>query len=360
MPLLPIRRNRGADSPQFDELLGTGAAPMGDAGWQRVSEVFGSAAADPTASELTVDPAARAAFRHAHLGVPARRHLVRSNMINTLLSSKIAGAIACAAIGVTGAAGAAYANVLPRPIQDIAHNTIGAPPTHGDPGRHGVAHNDDALVVASPSVSATASPSASASAVAARLCGEWSDAAEGKIDDDAANVHAQLAVLAGGDANIAAFCATAGDRDNDEHHGATPSPTASPSATTSAGDDQRHDQGDDHGRDGASASPTQGSNRGPNPSPTATRTDNSGPGNNNGSDDNSGPGNNSQQNNTDGPDNSGPGNNNATTNTAATNNGENDNNVPGDNDGPGDNDAAGDNNGDNGGHGDNGSNDNDG
>jgi hypothetical protein len=314
MPLLPIRRNRGADSPQFDELLGTGAAPMSDAGWQRVSEVFGSAAADPTASELTVDTAALAAFRHARLGVPARRHLVRSNMINTLLSSKIAGAIACAAIGVTGAAGAAYANVLPRPIQAIAHNTIGAPPTHGDPGRHGVPHNDDGVVVASPSVSAIASPSASASAVAARLCDEWSDAAEGKVDDDAANVHTQLAVLAGGDANIAAFCATVGDRDNDEHHGATPSPTAAPSATSSASDDQRHDQGDDHGRDGASASPTQGSNRGPSPSPSASRTDNSGPGNNNGSDDNSGPGNNSGGDNGDGNndrgDNGGPGNDN--------------------------------------------------
>lgn len=328
MPLLPIRR-RDDGTPQFDELLGTTTAPMSDAGWQRVSEVFGSAAADPTASELTVAPAARAAFRHAHLGVPARRQLVRSNMINTLLTSKIAGAIACAAIGVTGAAGAAYANVLPRPIQDIAHNTIGAPPTHSDPGRHGVPHSpgsqsDDGVVVASPSVSPTASPSASPSIVAARLCDEWSDAAEGKVDDDAANVHAQLAVLAGGDANIAAFCATVGDRDNDEHHGATPSPTTSPTATTSAGDDRGHDQGDDHGHDGATASPTQGSNRGPNPSPTATRSDNSGPGNN-GSQDNSGPGNNDGS-----QDNSGPGNNNSDDN----NNGRGGNDGPGnDNDG---------------------------
>jgi hypothetical protein len=331
MPLLPIRRNRGADSPQFEELLGTGAAPMSDAGWQRVSEVFGSAAADPTASELTVDSAALAAFRHARLGVPARRHLVRSNMINTLMSSKIAGAIACAAIGVTGAAGAAYANVLPRPIQDIAHNTIGAPPTHGDPGRHGVPHNDDGVAVASPSVSPTASPSASASAVAARLCDEWSDVAERNDDDEATNVHTQLAVLAGGDANIAAFCATVGDRDNDEHHGATSSPTASPSATTSAGDDQRHDQGDDRGRDGSSASPTQATNRGPSPSPTATRTDNSGPGNNNGDDDSSGPGNNNQQDNNQGPGNSNPSGNNPSGNN---NDGHGDNDGPGnDNDG---------------------------
>ncbi len=49
MPLLPIRRRDGdhAGSPPFDELLGTSAAAMTDAGWQRVSEVFGSAAADP-------------------------------------------------------------------------------------------------------------------------------------------------------------------------------------------------------------------------------------------------------------------------------------------------------------------------
>src|SRR5450631_170328 len=153
MPFLPIRRRDHGQtsdvrSPQFEELLGTGAAPISDAGWQRVSEVFGSAAADPTASELTVDSAAMAAFRRAHLGVPTRRHLVRSNMISTLLSSKIAGAIACAAIGVTGAAGAAYANVLPRPIQDIAHNTIGAPPTHSDPARHSVSGSDDHVVLA--------------------------------------------------------------------------------------------------------------------------------------------------------------------------------------------------------------------
>src|SRR5450432_4147340 len=143
MPLLPIRRrNRGhASPPQFDELLENGADPTSDAGWQRVSEVFGSAAADPTPAELTVDTAALVAFRRAHLGVPTRRHLVRSNMITTLLSSKIAGAIACAAIGVTGAAGAAYANVLPRPIQNIAHNTIGAPPTHGGGDQHEVSEH---------------------------------------------------------------------------------------------------------------------------------------------------------------------------------------------------------------------------
>jgi len=81
MPFLPIRRRDHGQtsdvrSPQFEELLGTGAAPISDAGWQRVSEVFGSAAADPTASELTVDSAAMAAFRRAHLGVPTRRHLV--------------------------------------------------------------------------------------------------------------------------------------------------------------------------------------------------------------------------------------------------------------------------------------------
>ncbi len=223
-------------------------------------------------------------------------------MISTLLSSKIAGAIACAAIGVTGAAGAAYANVLPRPIQDIAHNTIGAPPTHSDPRparplsqRRPCGRRECERVRFTDRVTVSLGVSGRSAPVRRMV-----RCREGKIDDDAANVHTQLATLAGGNANIAAFCATVGDRDNDEHHGATPSPAA----TASAGDDQRHDQGDDHGRDGASASPTQGSNRGPSPSPSTTRTDNSGPGKHNGSQDNSGPGNNNGS-----QDNSGPGNN---------------------------------------------------
>jgi hypothetical protein len=263
MPFLPIRRRDPghAHSRQFDELLENGADPTSDAAWQRVSEVFGPAAADPTPAELTVDSAALAAFRRAHLSVPTRRHLVRSNMITTLLSSKIAGAIACAAIAVTGAAGAAYANVLPPPIQNIAHDTIGAPPTRADSDRHGGSGHDVAVALASASASLsptlTPSPSASASVTAARLCDEWPDVAERSSDDGATNVHDQLAALAGGVGNIAAFCATVGaDGANDEHHSASATP--SPTATTSAADDQRDDhlegQGDDHGRDGASAS----------------------------------------------------------------------------------------------------------
>jgi len=307
MPFLPIRsrapgHDSHANSPRFDELLGNGANPTSDAGWQRVSEVFASAAADPTPAELTVETAALAAFRRAHLGAPTRRQLVRSNMITSLLSSKIAGAVACAAIGVTGAAGAAYANVLPRPIQNIAHNTIGAPPTNTDSDRHSGSGHDDVVAVASASASdspsLTPSPSASASVAAARLCDEWSDVAELSSDDAATNVHDQLAALAGGAGNIAAFCATVGaDHANGEHHSASATP--SPTATTSAGDDQRDgrndDQGDDQGRDGASASPSKGSDDGDGSSNDISGTndgsaDNGGAANNGGSGNNDGSG----------------------------------------------------------------------
>ena len=325
MPFLPIRRRNSdhATSPQFDELMDTSTDPMSDAGWQRVSEVFGSAAADPTPTELTVDSAALAAFRRAHLGAPIRRQLVRSNMITTLLSSKIAGAVACAAIGVTGAAGAAYANVLPRPIQNIAHNTIGAPPTHASDSVRDANEHVGAVAVtsASPSLSPTptTSPSAAASSVAARLCDEWSDVAERSADDNATNVHDQLAILAGGAANIGAFCATVGserDEDGQQSSSATPSPTA----TTSAGDDQRHDQNgnqaDDNGRDGASASPTQGSNRGPNQTPTPSQADGSG---NNDGDNNGGSGDNGSGTNGSGTNGSG---NNGSGNNGSGNNGD--------------------------------------
>jgi hypothetical protein len=59
------------------------------------------------------------------------------------LGTKLAAAAAAGAVGFGGLAAAAYAGALPEPIQDFAHQTVGAPSAssdHSDPGNQGSAH----------------------------------------------------------------------------------------------------------------------------------------------------------------------------------------------------------------------------
>jgi hypothetical protein len=133
MPNLPFRRRHGdpADAPQLDELLDAGrldasAAPE----WQSVSDVLRSAAAAAEPSELAGEAAVLAAFRRERVGIRHRRPqpIARcKSMFSTLLTGRIAVGLAAGVVTVTGAATAAYACVLPSPIQSFAHSTIGAP-----------------------------------------------------------------------------------------------------------------------------------------------------------------------------------------------------------------------------------------
>jgi hypothetical protein len=94
-------------------------------------------------------------------------------MFSTLLTGRIAVGLAAGVVTVTGAATAAYACVLPSPIQSFAHSTIGAPKPSG-PKLVAVSAVDattstnisDPSVSPSvtPSPSVTVSPSTSASA----------------------------------------------------------------------------------------------------------------------------------------------------------------------------------------------------
>jgi len=133
MPNLPFRRRHGdpADAPQLDELLDAGrldanAAPE----WQSVSDVLRSAAAATEPSELAGEAEVLSAFRRERVGVRHRRPqpIARcKSMFSTLLTGRIAVGLAAGVVTVTGAATAAYACVLPSPIQSFAHSTIGAP-----------------------------------------------------------------------------------------------------------------------------------------------------------------------------------------------------------------------------------------
>ena len=89
----------------------------------------------PSHCELTgLDPVL-AEFRGAggtdgfHRSRPRRPALLR-----TLLSVKVAGAVAAAVLG--GGAAAAYGGVLPAAVQKIAHNSIAAPAASARPSPH--------------------------------------------------------------------------------------------------------------------------------------------------------------------------------------------------------------------------------
>lgn len=271
MPNLPRWRRHGepTDPAQLDELVGDGQVnPAVSSEWQPVSELLQAAAGPASAAELTVEYAALAAFRRAHLGAPTRRPLVRPRMISTLLTGKIAAALACAAVGITGAAGAAFAGVLPTHIQNAAHDTIGAPRAHHDSATAATASHSpepNHSPEASESPKASESPEATHSAKASEsheasesehasatstasldanaafgLCQAWSNADKHHLDG-LVGFRAKLAVLAGGVANIRTFCASVKHTDGDHHDGQLPSSSVSPTASTTGDAHHGHD-----------------------------------------------------------------------------------------------------------------------
>jgi hypothetical protein len=179
MPNLPFWRRHSdeTDAEQLDQLLDAGqldAAATPE--WQSVSDVLRSVAAAAEPSELAGETAALAAFRRERVGIRHRRpqpiaryKTVLANRFSTLLPGRIAVGLAAGVVTLTGAATAAYACVLPNPIQSFAHNTIGAP-QHSDP-KLSVAAIDAAkhYPAPSPSVSPTPTPTPFASVSAASV-----------------------------------------------------------------------------------------------------------------------------------------------------------------------------------------------
>ena len=89
--------------------------------------------ADPAVpGALAGEADARRAFVRAASVVSAspatrRRARRRHKRFAASLTSKLAGALVAVTVGLGGAAAAAYAGALPAPIQDLAHDVIGAP-----------------------------------------------------------------------------------------------------------------------------------------------------------------------------------------------------------------------------------------
>ena len=116
---------------------GEAAAPL-----RPVADVLAALQAAPSHGELTgLDPVL-AEFRGAG-GVADGFHRSRRRrpaLLRTLLSVKVAGAVAATVLG--GNVAAAYAGVLPAAVQKIAHNSIAAPAARQSKSKFstGIAH----------------------------------------------------------------------------------------------------------------------------------------------------------------------------------------------------------------------------
>jgi hypothetical protein len=128
----PPRQDRSAVTDAgLDALL---AGTVGDTPELRpVADMLAALTAEATAGELAGEARALAEFRR-RAAAPATGQSARPRAagLNSRLGAKFGAVAAGAAIVFGGAATAAFANMLPAPIQRLAHDTIGAPA----PARH--------------------------------------------------------------------------------------------------------------------------------------------------------------------------------------------------------------------------------
>lgn len=110
-------------------LAGNGLPAGAGADLRPVADVLAALTARPASDELTGLAAARAEFRrHIVLPVQVRQSpRRRPGGLASRLGTKVGAVAAVVAMGLGGAAAAAYADALPGQWQQFAHRTIGAP-----------------------------------------------------------------------------------------------------------------------------------------------------------------------------------------------------------------------------------------
>jgi hypothetical protein len=149
MPEFPFPR-RGGDRPipgvVLDRLLDGDFAEHPTPAVTVLAALLAAAAAPASGRELAGQKAAVAAFvRERDAGGHRHSAARRRSMLATLLGTKLAAAAAAGAVGFGGLAAAAYAGALPAPIQDFAHQTVGAPAAstdHSGAASQGPAHEN--------------------------------------------------------------------------------------------------------------------------------------------------------------------------------------------------------------------------
>ncbi len=125
--------------PSLAALLAGADFPPGSTPEMRpVAEVLAALTAGPADDELAGEAAALAAYRNqGSVPRPATRaHRRRRRPLLPLLSARAAATVAAAAAVLifSAFATAAYTQVLPAPVQRLAHAIIGAPAAGGGPG----------------------------------------------------------------------------------------------------------------------------------------------------------------------------------------------------------------------------------
>jgi hypothetical protein len=156
-----------ADAARFDALLD--AAPLGsDHDLEPVARVLAAAKGPAQQAELAGEQAAIAEFRRRQAGARRLRARLpgRPTTISARLTRRMAACVATGVVGFTGVTTAAYACVLPAPIQSFAHDTIAAPaPEHAHHSGDGAHPNVDIGVgqAATPTRSTAGHRSAAAS-----------------------------------------------------------------------------------------------------------------------------------------------------------------------------------------------------
>ena len=246
MPETPFS---GRAAPELDEqildavLAGRHLPPDAPGPAHVVAEMLASLTVPADSGDLAGEAAARRAFSRAAspafprspLRRPALRRLPprrlpprRPAPVGTRLVAVLA--VASAALGGTAAA---YAGVLPRPVQEFAHRAFGAPAPHRGP----------------------AHPSGRRQAY--RLCTAY---ARAEAADDARALAAarhRLAVAAGGTASIGGYCAAAG-----RPALPPPSPASSTLSGKAHGQAKGHGKPKAHGPHGTSPAPGNGQGNG--------------------------------------------------------------------------------------------------
>ena len=210
--------------PAFEALLAGNLPPQdAAAGLRTAAEVIAGLTWAPVISELAGEASALAVFRGAagRSAEPTRSRPRRHPLLTSLLSAKLAAAIAVAAVTLGGGAvAAAHTQVPCQPrCRRLAHNTIGAPPAH---------HSASPRAFRRPQQGPDASGHA-----AYGLCTAYAHLKAHGSAKQKAVAFRNLAIAAGGAANVTAYCAGVA------HPGTSPSgqpashPTGKPSSMPS-------------------------------------------------------------------------------------------------------------------------------
>ena len=199
------------------EALLAGSLPPADAEAELrpLAEAIAALRVAPGVHELAGEPAARAAYRgrFGRLARPARANRRRKRVLGSVLTAKVAVAAAVAAGALTSAA---YADVLPAPVQNLAHRTLDAPAPHmtapaRQPRRAGLRGQQ----------------------TRDGLCHAWAHAEADGRPGEKAVAFRNLAAAAGGAAQVTAYCAAAAHRGTQPPGQQVSHPQGKPSAASS-------------------------------------------------------------------------------------------------------------------------------